>query len=400
MNPMIRSIQKVEKALLGTTVEDLPQLIPGIALAFLIWYLSEGFCNFIGKTVMGFTSSPISTIMVTMMIGLLIRNLFGLHPSLVPGTLFCLKKLLRLGIILLGIRLSFSDVLKIGAVGIPIIALCVATGLFVSSYATRLLGLPKRLGTLIAVGTAICGVSAIVTTAPAIKATDEEVAYAVTNITVFGILAMFLYPYAAEMIFTGNRILAGLFLGTSIHETAQVAGGAIMYDQYMLAKSSSDLVSSVGATNPLGSDVALVTKLTRNAFMALVVPLMAFYYARKGSQTGGRVRFSKDYFPFFILGFILLAIFRTAGDMTILGSGRLVFGIVTAARWKFIVGETAKIGGIMLAAAMAGVGLGTSFKSFKTLGVKPFLVGLCASFTVGIVSVIAAFLFGPYIKFH
>jgi len=397
---MIRSIQKVEKALLGTTVRDLPRLIPGIALAFLIWYLSEWFCNFIGKTVMGFTSSPISTIMVTMMIGLLIRNLFGLHPVLVPGTMFCLKKLLRLGIILLGIRLSFFDVLKIGAVGIPVIALSIATGLVVSTYATRLLRLPMRLGTLIAVGTGICGASAIVTTAPTIKATDEEVAYAVTNITVFGIVAMFLYPYAAEMIFTGNRILAGLFLGTSIHETAQVAGGAIMYDQYMLAKSSASLISSVGATNPLGSDVALVTKLTRNAFMVFVVPLMALYYARKDSQVGGKVRFSKDYFPIFILGFILLAIFRTAGDMTILGSNRLAFGILTAARWKSIVGETAKVAGILLAAAMAGVGLGTSFKSLKTLGVKPFLVGLCASFTVGVVSVIAAFLFGPYIKFH
>jgi len=202
------------------------------------------------------------------------------------------------------------------------------------------------------------------------------------------------------MIFTGNRIMAGLFLGTSIHETAQVAGGAIMYDQYMLAKSSASLVSSVGATNPLGSDVALVTKLTRNAFMVFVVPLMALYYARKNSQVGGKVRLSKDYFPIFILGFILLAIFRTAGDMTILGSNSLAFGILTAAQWKSIVGETAKVAGILLAAAMAGVGLGTSFKSFKTLGVKPFLVGLCASFTVGVVSIIAAFLFGPYIKFH
>lgn len=397
---MIRLVHKVEKALLGTTAGELPQLIPGVALAFLIWYLSESFCSFIGKTVMGFTSSPISTIMVTMMMGLLIRNLYGLPPPLVPGTMFCLKKLLRLGIILLGIRLSVFDVLKIGAVGIPIIALSVATGLLVSTYATRLLGLPRRLGALIAVGTGICGASAIVTTAPAIKATDEEVAYSVTNITVFGILAMFLYPYVAEMIFTGNRILAGLFLGTSIHETAQVAGGAIMYDQYMLVKSSAHLVSGLGPTNPLGSDVALVTKLTRNALMVLVVPLMAFYYSRKGAQPGETVRFSKDYFPFFILGFIFLAILRSAGDMTLLGSGQSAFGVLTAAQWKNIINETAKIGGILLAAAMAGVGLGTSFKSFKALGFRPFLVGLCASFTVGIVSVLAAFLFGPYIKFH
>jgi uncharacterized membrane protein YadS len=127
-----------------------------------------------------------------------------------------------------------------------------------------------------------------VTTAPAIKATDEEVAYAVTNITVFGILAMFLYPYVAEMIFTGNRVLAGLFLGTSIHETAQVAGGAIMYDQYMLARSSANLLSAAGAATPLGSDVALVTKLTGmpSWFSSF---LYGLYYARKDSQVAGQI---------------------------------------------------------------------------------------------------------------
>ena len=397
---MVQGIEKLGKVPLGAKIKDLSKLIPGTFLAFLIWYLSEFICDFVGKTVMGFKSSPISTIMVTIIIGLLIRNLIGLHPSLVPGTSFCLKKLLRLGIILMGIRLSFFDVLKIGVVGIPIITLCITTGLFVTTYATRLLKLPSRLGTLIAVGTGICGASAIVTAAPTIGATDEEVTYAVTNITVFGILAMFLYPYAAETIFAGNHILAGLFLGTSIHETAQVAGSAIMFDQYMLSKSSVALASVLGTKNPLGSDVALVTKLTRNVFMALVIPLMALCYASKNSRTGGKVSFSKDYFPLFILGFIFMAIFRTIGEMTVLSSSKLAFHLVPAVQWKSFVAETAKVGGILLATAMAGVGLGTSFKNFKNLGIRPFLVGLFASLTVGIVSVIAAFLFWPYIRYQ
>ena len=392
--------QKVEKIVSGTVVKNIPKLIPGIVLAFFIWYVSEIFCNFIGKTLMGFKSSPVSTIMVTIIIGILFRNSVGLHPSLTPGTTFCLKKLLRLGIILMGIRLSFFDVLKIGAIGIPIVVLSIATGLFVSTYATRLLKLSERLGTLIAVGTGICGASAIVATAPIIEATEEEVTYAVTNITLFGVLAMFFYPYIADLIFTGNRILAGLFLGTSIHETAQVAGGAIIYDQYMLTKSSVASVSVWGAKNPLGSDVALVTKLTRNAFMTLVIPFMALYYANKNSHLGQRVKFSKDYFPFFILGFIFMAIFRTVGEMTIMETGKQAFGLISGTQWKYIVRETANVGGVLLAVAMAGVGLGTSFKNLKTLGIRPFFIGLLASFTVGIISVIAAFLLGPYIKFQ
>src|SRR4030042_4293392 len=392
--------QKMEEIVLGAAVKDIPKLIPGIVTAFFIWYISEILCNFIGKTLMGFKSSPVSTIMVTNIVGILIRNSIGLHHSLAPGTSFCLKKLLRLGIILMGIRLSFFDVLKIGAIGIPIVVLSIATGLFVSTYATRLLKLSERLGTLIAVGTGICGASAIVATAPTIEATEEEVTYAVTNITLFGVLAMFVYPYLADLIFAGNRIQAGLFLGTSIHETAQVAGGAIIYDQYMLTKSSAGLASVWGAKNPIGSDVALVTKLTRNAFMILAIPFMALYYANKNSSRGQRVRFSKDYFPFFILGFILMAIFRTIGEMTIMGTGKEAFGLISGTQWKYIVKETANVGGVLLAVAMAGVGLGTSFKNLKTLGIKPFLIGLLASFTVGIISVMATFLLGPYIKFQ
>jgi uncharacterized integral membrane protein (TIGR00698 family) len=392
--------EKMEKIISGTGVKDVFKLVPGVMLAFFIWYVSEILCNFIGTTIMGFKSSPVSTIMVTIMIGILIRNSIGLHPSFVSGTSFCLKRILRLGIILMGIRLSFFDVLRIGGIGIPIVVLSIATGLFVTTYATRLMKLSERLGTLIAVGTGICGASAIVATAPTIEATEEEVTYAVTNITLFGVLAMFVYPYLADLIFAGNRVLAGLFLGTSIHETAQVAGGAIIYDQYMLTKSSAGLVSVWGAKNPLGSDVALVTKLTRNAFMTLVIPFMAFYYANKNSHHGRRFIFSRKYFPFFILGFIFMAIFRTVGEMTLMGAGKQAFGLMSETQWRDIVNESAKVGGVLLAVAMAGVGLGTSFRNLKTLGIRPFIIGLLASFTVGIISVIAAFLLGPYIRFQ
>ncbi len=394
-----RMRRKMEDMLFGIPFRSLPSLIPGVFLAFLIWYFSEGLSNFIGKSLMGFKSSPISTIMLTIIIGLLVRNLIGLPSTLVPGTSFCLKKLLRLGIILLGIRLSFFDVLKIEAIGIPIVLICIATGLIASTYATRLLRLPGRLGTLIAVGTGICGASAIVAAAPAIDATDEEVTYAVANITLFGIMAMFLYPYFADILFTGNQILAGLFLGTSIHETAQVAGGGIMYDQYLASKSVAALATAWGASAPHGSDVAIVTKLTRNAFIAMVIPIMAFYYAKKNSHPGQRVRFSRKYFPFFILGFLFLAGFRTVGEMTLGGPGRMALGAMDQAQWKYLVEQAGNLGGIFLAVAMAGVGLGTSFRNLKTLGIKPFFIGILTAFAVGVVSLTATFLLGPYIKF-
>jgi uncharacterized membrane protein YadS len=129
----------------------------------------------------------ISHILMVIVAGILFRNLLSVPPIFNSGIAFCLKKLLRLGIMLMGIRLSIFAVLEVGAWGIPIVVVCVLSGLLITSYFGRLLHLPDRLATLIAVGTSICGASAIVATAPGINAKDEEVTYAVANITVFGI---------------------------------------------------------------------------------------------------------------------------------------------------------------------------------------------------------------------
>ena len=113
----------------------------------------------------------------------------------------------------------------------PIIAGCITTALILVTWVNRALGLPRRLGSLIAVGTSICGVSAIVATAPVVEAEEDEVSYAVACITLFGLVALFCYPLLAHTLFRGDARMAGLFLGTSIHDTAQVAGAGLMYPQ-------------------------------------------------------------------------------------------------------------------------------------------------------------------------
>ena len=148
------------------------------------------------------------------------------------GLKFCLRQVLRPGIMLLGLRLSLAAVGQIGLVGLPVIVGCIAVGARRwSPGSTRALGLPRRLGSLIAVGTSICGVSAIVATGPVIDAEEDEVSYAVACVTLFGLLALFSYPFLAHGLFRGDARLAGLFLGTAIHDTAQVAGAGLMYRQ-------------------------------------------------------------------------------------------------------------------------------------------------------------------------
>jgi len=372
-----------ERLLLGVTVDRIPSLVPGVALAAAVVAVSVFTADRLNEA-WGY-EGLVSFILVAIVLGIVVRNAFGLHPVFEPGIAFSLRKLLRLGIVLMGIRLSILDVLEIGAYGIPIVLGAVLTGLVVATAATRALRLPDRLGTLIAVGTGICGATAIVATAPGIKARDEEVAYAVANITIFGIAAMFLYPFLGDLIFSGDVTRTGLFMGTSIHETAQVAGAGLIYDQAF------DVT-----VVPSGADVAVIAKLVRNALMVVAIPAITYVYARRtegaGREHGGLLRLV----PVFILGFLAMAIVRSIGDAGIDGGGS-AFGIWGAAAWSDLTGGIRSWAEYILATAMAGVGLGTSMAQLRGLGFKPFLVGVMAALAVGAVGIGLVFVFGPLI---
>ncbi|MGV2435209.1 MAG UNVERIFIED_CONTAM: putative sulfate exporter family transporter [Anaerolineae bacterium] len=166
----------------------------GIALTAMIAYLGIWSSEWLGSAILGFEKSPISGIMMAILIGLVIGNSVTFSPAVKRGITFSVKIILRLGIILLGIRLGFGDVFRLGMLGVPLIVLCVGGALLFSGWLGGWLKLPPRMSALIAVGTSICGATAIVAIGPAIDAKDEETMYAVANITIFGMLAMFLYP--------------------------------------------------------------------------------------------------------------------------------------------------------------------------------------------------------------
>ena len=210
--------------------------------------------------------------------------------------------MLRTGIVLVGIKLSLFEMLRLGLAGIPVVVAAIAAGLLFVPWLNRRLGLPPRLGSLVAAGTSICGVTAIVSTAPAIEADEREVAYAVANVVAFGLFGMLAYPYLAHALL-GDSATIGLFLGTAIHDTSQVVGAALTYQQVF----ADDVVLRV----------ATVTKLTRNLFLAAVVPYLAWQHARdRGSAAapGARPASWSTYLPAFILGFVAMAILRSIGD--------------------------------------------------------------------------------------
>jgi uncharacterized integral membrane protein (TIGR00698 family) len=370
-----RKINIVEKNLLGVKVDQVPKILPGLIAASLLAWLSKWLSGYLGVEVLEFEKSPISAVMMAILLGLIIGNLLPLPSWLKPGFTFAVKKVLRFGIILLGIRLSIFAVFELGAIGVPIVLLCIIGALFFTTRINNWLNLPERLGALIAVGTSICGVSAIVATGPAIDAEDEEVAYAVAVITTFGIFATLVYPYLANILFAGDPTQVGLFLGTSVHDTSQVTGSALVFSE---------------AFNlPKALDVATVTKLVRNVFMAAVIPFMAYYYSRK-TQSDGEAAEKKTNFvkllPLFVVGFLIMAVIRSLGDALWAGQA-----------WSDLVSFTKTWAVNLLVVALAAVGLSTSFKILKGLGIKPFIVGLGAALIVGVVSFVAISLLGAFV---
>ncbi len=339
-------------------------LIPGIILAFVLYTLSQGINNIIGIELLGYAKSPISTAMIAILFGMLFGNIFKIRQIFLKGLDFTQKNILKLGIICLGIQLKPFEFLEFGTIAIPLIIICIASVLLVVKLITKKIVIPRRMAYLISVGSTVCGTTAIMAMAPVIGAKKNEVSYAIANITLFGILSMLIYPYFANFFFNGNSLSIGLFLGTSIHETAQVAAAGLIYDQQF--------------NSPETLNISTLTKLIRNTFLIVMIPLFAYLYSR------GQIKHRKysiiSIFPYFVLGFAAMIIFRNLGDHAFLISQNEI--------WSSTVENIKFLSKIFLTMAMAAIGLSTNLRDIKNMGYKPFIVGFVAMATVGLISII------------
>ncbi|MDC1155191.1 putative sulfate exporter family transporter [Candidatus Pelagibacter sp.] len=337
-------------------------IIPGIILAFVLYTLSQGFNNIIGIELLGYDKSPISTAMIAILLGMFFGNIFQVRQGFQKGLDFTREYILKLGIIFLGIQLKPFEFLDFGKVAIPLIVVCIISVLIVIKLLIKKLRIPTRMAYLISIGSTVCGTTAIMATAPVIKASKNEVSYAIANITLFGILSMLLYPYFANIYFDGEPLLIGLFLGTSIHETSQVAAAGLIYEQQF--------------NSPETLNIATVTKLIRNTFLIIMIPLFAFLYNR--GQTKEKNYSILKIFPYFVVGFVGMIILRNVGDEIYSSNSN----------WIESINNIKLFSKIFLTMAMAAIGLSTNLKDIKNMGYKPFIVGFIAMLTVGIVCII------------
>lgn len=362
-----------------TNKQNISTVIPGVAFGVGVMALAILTTKAVGH-LLPWKQMPSSPMLVAILFGLVIRSTVSLPRSLDVGIAFGVKKLLRFGIILMGIRLSIFSVAEIGALAVGMVLLCIVAALVVTMFVARKLGIDGKLGTLIAAGTSICGVSAIVAVSPVIDAREEETAYAVGTITIFGILATLAYPYLTELVMHLPVTSAGFFLGTSIHDTSQVTAASLVYDQLWSHKAAGGIT---------GADIAITTKLVRNAFMIIVIPFLGFWFGRKNVQRTSGARFKiLEYIPLFVFGYIAMGIVRTLGDHA--------FGSDSAA-WSNVWHAVKTTATYTVALAITCVGLNTDIRRLSKLGYKPFVCGLVAALTVGFVSWLIVARLGNYL---
>ena len=292
--------------------------------------------------------SLLSSLIIAILLGIIVKNTIGVPQIFRPGITFSLKRILRLAIILLGLRLSLPQILAVGPIGLVIVLVTLVSTFIFTCWFGRQIGVDSKLTKLIAAGTSICGASAIVAANGVVDSKDKDVAYAVATVTIFGTISMFLYP----LLFNFLQMLPeefGIWCGVSIHETAQVIAAAFQGGE-------------------VSGELATVSKLSRVMFLAPVVLTLGFLSPRsKDSPKESKPK--KLPIPWFVFGFIALVLLNSAN--------------IFPESFKETVTE---YNHFLLTISMAGMGLKTSVLEIRQSGMKPLYLGAASWLFISVLS--------------
>jgi uncharacterized integral membrane protein (TIGR00698 family) len=267
------------------------------------------------------------------------------------------------------LRLTLAGATAIAVTALPVALSCLTVALLAGVAIARALAVPRRLGLLLAIGTAVCGCTAVVAVSPVIRARHAETAFAVTCVVLFGCIAMLCYPWVAGHFLGASPLHAGIFLGTAIHDTSQVIGAALIYSQQ--------------ANAPAALAAASVAKLLRNLSIAVIVPTAAWLvqrYETKADATADdpvhapSARARPPLVPLFVLAFIGFIAVRTAGDA--------LYG-VSAPLWKALVNTGYTASDLFLTCGMTAVGLSVFFTDMWRIGWRPLAAGFVVATLAG-----------------
>jgi uncharacterized integral membrane protein (TIGR00698 family) len=348
-----------------------------VVLAALARLLAQG----LAQGAIGMPKVPLSPVMCAVLLGMLWRNTLGVPAWATRGLDWTMHRLLRVGIALVGLRLTLGGATSIAITALPVALTCLSVALLAGLGISRSLDVPRRLGLLLAVGTAVCGCTAVVAMSPVIKARHAETAFAVTCVVLFGCIAMLLYPWVAGHVFAGSPVHAGIFLGTAIHDTSQVIGAALIYSQQAAA--------------PAALAAASVAKLLRNLSIAVLIPAAAWLTRRQEAAIARESTVPDSaataappdagrppVVPAFVLAFLGFIVLRTAGD---------AFTAPGSSMWQAVVNTGYTASDLFLTCGMTAVGLSVAFTDMWRIGWRPLAAGFVVATLVGGCSLLLTF---------
>lgn len=331
-------------------------VLPGILLLAAVGYAGKFIEQFLARygKAHHLVLPNIEYVLWAILIGLAISNTVGV-PALFRAGVATYEFWLKAGIVLLGARFLIGDVLRLGGISLGLVFIEIALSLVFMTFLGRAFKLRPKLITLLAVGSSICGVSAIIATQGAIDADEEDSSYAIAAILALGAISLFLFPLIGHGLHLSDRGY-GLWAGLAVDNTAEAsAAGALFSDA--------------------AGKVAVLAKTCRNAMIGFVVLGYAMYWASRGQATKvtNKAAFLWSKFPKFVLGFLLISLlasvaFFTKPQITALGN---------LSRWAFLL-------------TFAGVGLRTNLRELGKQGARPFLAGAIgeiaiATLTLGLI---------------
>ncbi|MEM6716177.1 MAG: YeiH family protein [Cyanobacteria bacterium P01_C01_bin.147] len=308
--------------------ESITALLPGLLLASGV----ASVAILLGRSL---GIPELNPLLIAVLLGMGCRQVWHAPYPYRAGIQFAMKRVLRLAVILLGLRLSIEEVLSVGAGGLVVLVLCATSTFYITCWLGRYLKISQKLTHLIAAGTSICGASAVVATNAVIDSSEEDMTYAIAAVTGFGTLAMLSYPLMAATLELSPQVF-GIWCGVSIHEVAQVIATAFQQ-------------------GTVSGELATVTKLAR---VLLIIPMM-LSLSYQNNQGTGRQGSNPLPIPWFVLCFCGLV---GLNSLNVIPEAMKVT-VLTANQF-------------FLCVALAAMGLETNLKQLKQLGLKPiYLAG-------------------------
>lgn len=328
------------------------RLLPGIALLAAVGFAGK----LTEQSINGYAKSHhlvipnVEYVLWAIVIGLVISNVLTI-PKVFTAGIATYEFWLKSGIVLLGARFAVGDLLKLGGLSLGLVVLEISGSLAFMTLLGKVFKLKPKLTTLLAVGSSVCGVSAIIATQGAIDADEEDASFAIAAILALGALALVFFPLIGHALHMSDNAY-GLWTGLAVDNTAEAsAAGAIYSDA--------------------AGKIAVLAKTCRNAMIGFVVLGYAIYWAKRGQASGveGRARFLWEKFPKFVLGFLLVSALVSVHAFD---KGQ-VAALANLSRWAFLL-------------TFAGVGLRTNIRDMFKQGVRPFVAGAVGEIVIAILT--------------